>query len=204
MDLAVWIALVLLFLAGGLTPGPAVMLVVTCSLRYGFWPAMLPALGICVANLLWTGLAVSGVSAVARAFPLAFVTLKLVGLAFITMLGWRLFRTDHVRLERESAPPRTRLFASGVGLQLGNPNALVYFGGMLPAYLDPGRPLGTQAAIVMASVTLTELAGLATYGAGADMLARRFASRRFAVGFFRLAALCMVISAALGVYATWR
>jgi hypothetical protein len=62
----------------------------------------------------------------------------------------------------------------------------------------------TQAAIVMASVTLTELAGLATYGAGADTLARRFASRSFAVGFFRVAAVCMVLSAALGVYATWR
>jgi homoserine/homoserine lactone efflux protein len=204
MDLAAWIALVLLFLAGGLTPGPAVMLTVTCSIRYGFWPAMLPALGICASNLLWTGLAVSGASALARAFPLAFAALKLAGLAFIAVLGVRLFRADAVQLGREQAPPRAHLFASGVGLQLGNPNALVYFGGMLPAYLDPGRPLATQAAIVMVSVTLTELAGLAAYAAGADTLARRFASRAFAVGFFRVAALCMVISAALGVYATWR
>jgi hypothetical protein len=28
------------------------MLVTTSSMRYGFWPAMLPALGICAANLL--------------------------------------------------------------------------------------------------------------------------------------------------------
>jgi homoserine/homoserine lactone efflux protein len=204
MDPAAWLALVLLFLAGGLTPGPAVMLVVTCSIRYGFWPAMLPALGICAANLLWTGLAVSGASALARAFPFAFAMLKLGGLTFIAVLGVGLFRAGAVQLERQTPPPRARLFASGVALQLGNPNALVYFGGMLPAYLDPDRPLVTQAAIVMASVTLTELAGLATYGASADTLARRFASRAFAVGFFRIAALCMVISAALGVYATWR
>ena len=43
MELSVWFALVGLFLAGGLTPGPAVMLVVSSSLRYGFRPAMLPA-----------------------------------------------------------------------------------------------------------------------------------------------------------------
>ncbi|MFT3924298.1 MAG: LysE family translocator [Myxococcales bacterium] len=204
MELAAWIALMLLFLAGGLTPGPAVMLVVTCSIRYGFWPAMLPALGICASNLLWTSLAVAGAASLSQAFPLLFALLKLGGLAFIIVLGVRLFRAGTVQLEREKAPPRTRLFASGVALQLGNPNALVYFGGMLPAYLDPKRPLMTQAAIVMVSVTCTELLGLAVYGVSADALARRFRSRAFAVGFFRIAALCMVISAALGVYATWR
>ncbi|MEQ3745965.1 MAG: hypothetical protein ABNH53_06975 [Henriciella sp.] len=46
MDLSVWFALIVLFFSGGLTPGPAVMMVVSSSLRYGVKPAMLPALGI--------------------------------------------------------------------------------------------------------------------------------------------------------------
>ena len=37
------------------------MLVTTSSMRYGFWPAMAPALGICVANIVWITLAASGV-----------------------------------------------------------------------------------------------------------------------------------------------
>ena len=35
MDLTVWLALLALFFAGGLTPGPAVMMVMSTSLRYG-------------------------------------------------------------------------------------------------------------------------------------------------------------------------
>jgi homoserine/homoserine lactone efflux protein len=61
-----------------------------------------------------------------------------------------------------------------------------------------------QALIIMASVTATEWLGLTLYAAGADALARRFRSRGFAVGFFRIAALAMVASAVVGVYATWR
>lgn len=204
MDPAAWLALVALFLAGGLTPGPAVMLTVTCSIRYGFGASMLAALGICAANLLWTSLAVIGAAALSRTMPTAFSALKLCGLAFVVFLGARLARDGGaVDLSRREAPPRARLFGSGLGLQLANPNALVYFGGMLPAYIDPDRPAVAQALIIMASVTVTELVGLAIYAASADALSRRFASRGFAVGFFRIAAFAMVTSSAVGVYTTW-
>jgi homoserine/homoserine lactone efflux protein len=203
VDPAAWLALVSLFLAGGLTPGPAVMLVVTCSMRYGFRHALLAAFGVCAANLVWTSLAVLGAAALSHAFPMAFAAIKLGGLAFIVFLAARLMRGGAVDLSRAEPPPRSRLFGSGLGLQLANPNALVYFGGMLPAYIDPNRPPVTQALIVMASVTVTELLGLTIYAASADALARRFTSRSFAVGFFRLAALSMVASAAIGVYTTW-
>lgn len=179
------------------------MLVVTCSIRYGFAASMLAALGICTANLLWTSLAVLGAAALSRAFPGAFAVLKIGGLLFVVYLGVRLSRGGAVDLSRREAPPRAQLFASGVGLQLANPNALVYFGGMLPAYIDPARPALTQALVIMVSVTVTELIGLATYAASADALSRRFASRGFAVGFFRIAAGAMVTSAAVGVYTTW-
>ena len=60
MSLDLWLALVALFGIGGLTPGPAVMLVLASSFRYGFKPAMLPALGIASANVFWLILAASG------------------------------------------------------------------------------------------------------------------------------------------------
>ena len=52
MSIWVWANFTLLFLAGGLTPGPAVILVTTASIRYGFWASMAPAAGICAANLV--------------------------------------------------------------------------------------------------------------------------------------------------------
>lgn len=204
MDAGVWVALLALFLAGGLTPGPAVMLVTTSSIRYGFWPAMAPALGICASNVAWVVLAASGASVLAHAFPTAFLVLKLAGVAFICWIAWRMAFHGPVDLARVEPPPRARLFGHGVGLQLANPNALVFFGGLLPAYIDPAGSLVTQGAIIIATVTMTELVGLVIYAAGADWLARRFASPAFAKGFYRLAALAMAASAAFAVYATWQ
>ena len=203
MDVWVWLNFTLLFLAGGLTPGPAVMLVTTASIRYGFWPSVSPALGICFANLIWITLAASGIAVVARAFPEAFLVLKIIGIAFIAWQAWRTAFGAPVDLLRREPPPRSRLFMHGVGLQLANPNALVYFGGLLPAYFNVERDLIPQVIISMITVTVCEMFGLMVYASGADALARRFRSQAFAMWFFRIAALAMLVSAGFAVYLTW-
>jgi threonine/homoserine/homoserine lactone efflux protein len=203
MELWVWANFTLLFLAGGLTPGPAVMLVTTASIRYGFWASTAPAVGICAANLVWIALAASGVALVARTFPEAFLALKIAGIAFIVWLAWKTAFGAPVDLLRREPPPRARLFVHGVGLQLANPNALVYFGGLLPTYFNPDHDMLPQVLISMATVTVCEMFGLMVYASGADALARRFQSEGFATGFFRIAALAMVVSAGFAVYLTW-
>lgn len=199
----VWANFTLLFLAGGLTPGPAVMLVTTASIRYGFWAAMIPAIGICVANLVWIALAASGVAVLAKAFPDAFLVLKAAGIAFIVWLAWKTAFGPPVDLLRTEPPPRRKLFMHGIGLQLANPNALVYFGGLLPAYFNVERDLIPQVIISMITVTVCEMFGLMVYASGADALARRFRSQAFAMWFFRIAALAMLVSAGFAVYLTW-
>lgn len=203
VDIWVWANFTLLFLAGGLTPGPAVMLVATAAIRYGFWASIAPALGICAANLLWISLAASGVAVVAKAFPEAFLAFKVAGIAFIVWLAWRTAFGAPVDLLRREPPPRRKLFANGVGLQLANPNALVYFGGLLPAYFNPDHDMIPQVLISMVTVTVCEMFGLMVYANGADALARRFRSAAFARWFFRIAALAMVLSAVFAVYLTW-
>jgi homoserine/homoserine lactone efflux protein len=203
MEFGVWVAFFTIFLAGGLTPGPAVMLVTTSSIRYGFWASMAPAIGICVGNVIWVTLAASGASALAHAFPAAFVALKIAGVAFILFLAWKTAFGEPVDLLRREPPPKAKLFAHGVGLQLANPNALVYFGGLMPAYIDGEKDLATQVVILLVTVTLTEMFGLVIYAVGADALARRFQSKTFAHWFFRIAALTMAASASFAIYSTW-
>lgn len=203
MDFWVWANFMLLFLAGGLTPGPAVMLVTTASIRYGFWASVAPALGICAANLVWISLAASGVAVVAKAVPAAFLAFKIAGISFICWLAWRTAFGEPVDLLRREPPPRGRLFANGIGLQLANPNALVYFGGLLPTYFNPDHDMIPQVLISMATVTVCEMFGLMVYARGAEALARRFQSPAFAHAFFRIAALAMVMSAGFAVYLNW-
>lgn len=206
MQPELWISLVILFASGGLTPGPAVMLVIASSLRYGFWMALIAAAGICVANTFWITLAASGAGALAHQFPNIFFALKLVGLAFICWLAFKLatqpvdtrFEDDIVDVFGEGArkPPKygrtTALFFRGLGLQIANPNALVFFGGLLPAFFDPDSPIVFQALVMVLTVTATEMFGLVVYASGARALSHWFSEPRFARSFYVCAALLMV------------
>jgi threonine/homoserine/homoserine lactone efflux protein len=164
---------------------------------------MIPSAGVCLANLVWIVLAVTGATALAHAFPAAFVVLKVVGISFILFLAWRTAFGAPVDLLRREPPPRARLLATGVGLQLLNPNALVYFAVAMPGFIDASRDLVQQAVILMVTVTLCEMFGLMVYAYGADALARRFQSPVFARWFFRIAAATMAGSALFAVFATW-
>ncbi len=204
MDWTVWLALVGLFLAGGLTPGPAVMLVMSSSLRYGPRRALIPALGISAANLLWISLAATGVATLAASAPVLLLTVKLAGLGFILWLAWGMASAnpDVPRANAKNAPLPGGLFARGVGLQLLNPNTLVFFGLLLPAYFDSSRNLLMQTLIIMASVTITEMLGLTIYAWIADAMNKRFQNPHFTLWFNRGAALLMVGAALFALVMT--
>lgn len=203
MDFSIWLALFALFFSGGLTPGPAVMLVTSSSLKYGFAPAMVAGIGISTANLVWIALAVSGAAALAATFPQFFMILKLAGVLFILWLAWGMIaNSESMNITARVIPRRRVLFIKGVGLQLANPNALVFFGGLLPAYINSNTPLIPQIIVIIATVTVTELAGLGIYAIAAERLSKNFQSANFVKWFSRLAALLMVGSALFALYVT--
>ena len=197
MDISVWFALLALFFAGGLTPGPAVMMVMSTSLRYGAATALIPAVGVSAANLVWISLAATGIATFAASAPGLLLVLKIAGLLFISWLAWTMATGDpsRPRASASQAPPKASLFGRGVGLQLLNPNALVFFGLLLPGYFDASRPVALQAGIIMATVTVTEMLGLTVYAWAADAMNHRFQNPAFALWFNRAAAAAMLASA---------
>lgn len=196
MDISVWLALLALFFSGGLTPGPAVMLVMSTSLRHGARTALIPAVGISAANLMWISLAATGLATFAATLPTLLIGLKVAGVVFVGWLAWGMATqdADNPKASAHNAPPRRALFGRGVGLQLLNPNALVMFGLLVPGYFDASRPVVAQALIIMATLTFTEMFGLTIYAFAADAMNKWFQNPRFARRFNRIAAALMLIS----------
>lgn len=182
MEFDVWLSLVVLFAVGGLTPGPAVMLVMASSFRYGFRPALLPAFGIASANVLWLVLAASGTAALLTAFPGVTLALKVLGLLVILYLGLSTIfgPPPDMSIGSDDAPKRSGLYLRGVALQISSPLPLVYFGMLLPLYFDPEKDLLTQFGIMLVTVTWLELQGLAIYAAFARWIRTKLQSARAA------------------------
>lgn len=204
MSLEVWLALVALFGIGGLTPGPAVMLVMASAFRYGFKPAMLPALGIASANVIWLLLAASGAAALATTFPKAFLVLKAIGLLVILYLALTAMfgPLPDPNASAAEAPARAKLYSRGLGLQLSSPMPLVYFGLLLPAYFDASYSLPLQIGIMFITVTTTELLGLGVYAYGAQKIRHWLKDPRQARVFNVFIGLVMIGSGVWAILAT--
>ena len=204
MSFTTWLALVALFGAGGLTPGPAVMLVLASAFRYGFKPSLLPALGIASANVFWLILGVSGAAVLAETYPAGFIALKIIGLLVIAYLGLKtiLGPVPNLDVNADDAPRRALLYAKGFGLQISSPMPLVYFGTMLPAFVDPAIPLVQQFIIMLITVTATELIGLSVYAYGAQAIRQWLKSPRAARGFNITIGAVMIASGLWAVLST--
>lgn len=204
MALDVWLALVALFFVGGLTPGPAVMLVLASSFRYGFRPALLPAMGVASANVIWLILAASGTAVIFELYPAATLSLKIIGLIVLCWMGLSTMfgALPNLDVNAEDAPRRSRLYGKGVLLQITSPMPVVYFGMLLPTFFDPATALAPQFFTMLITVTVLEMFGLSFYAAGAQGIRKVLKGPRAARMFNVLIGLIMIISGAWAVFST--
>lgn len=122
-----------------LSPGPAVLYIVSQGVAGGRRTGVISALGIAVGGLLHVTAAVVGISALLVASAQAFIVIKVAGAAYLIYLGVRSWRaSDDVRLQSGPAPAR-RVFRDAVVVNALNPKAAVFFLAFLPQFVDPTR-----------------------------------------------------------------
>jgi homoserine/homoserine lactone efflux protein len=189
-----------------LTPGPAVLLVLSQALGRGapagFWSTQ----GILAGNTIYFALSATSLGLVLASSDV-FFAVKWLGAAYLIWLGLReIFAPARGLMVGAATGPalgRRRLVLNGMLLQLANPKALLYFGAVLPQFLSADRPLIGQVAILWAVATVIELAVLNTY----SLLASRagaFARQPRFIRFTNIAAGSLLVTAGAGIAALRR
>jgi threonine/homoserine/homoserine lactone efflux protein len=136
--LGVFVATALLLL---ITPGPAVLYIVTRSVEQGRRAGLMSMLGICTGTLVHVAAAALGISALLVTSPHAFTVLRYLGAAYLVVLGIQtLAKRDSppgdVAVERASL---RRIFVQGVIVNLLNPHTVLFSFAFLPQFVDPAR-----------------------------------------------------------------
>lgn len=175
-------------LAMALSPGPAVLLTVSHAARHGTRAGALAATGIVTGTALWVVLSALGLTALLLASPLAFAVVKWVGAAYLVVLGLRLAFGRAAAPARADAPPaERRVMVQGVVTQLANPKAMIFFGALLPQFIDPARDALPQLALLGAITVVDEWLVLLGYAWVADRSARLAHGPRALAWFDRIA-----------------
>lgn len=111
---------VLFALVASITPGPTNILVLSNSALYGLRAALPIVLGACAgaaAIVLVVGL---GLGEALLRFPLVQQSMAWLGVAWISLLAWQLFRTQPVGVDKDGSSKRIGAWG-GAALQLVNP-----------------------------------------------------------------------------------
>jgi threonine/homoserine/homoserine lactone efflux protein len=150
-----------------LTPGPAVLFVLAQGLGRGTRAALAAATGILAGNSLYFIVSATSLGGLLLASYEVFSAIKWAGAAYLIWLGVRTLRSPaglRGTPEPASDADAGRLVGRGFLVQVANPKALVFFGALLPQFIDPHRSVVGQMIILGTTSLVVELAVLATYG----------------------------------------
>ncbi|MGH1366370.1 MAG: LysE family translocator [Calditrichia bacterium] len=139
----------LLFIAASIallvTPGPAVLYIVTQSISQGTKAGIFSSLGLGMGGIVHVFAAAFGLSAILAASATAFTVVKLLGAAYLIFLGIQKFR----EVGKEAKPgfdhqpsSMRKIFMRGVWVNVLNPKAALFFLAFCPQFIDPvvGNP----------------------------------------------------------------
>lgn len=158
----------LVSLASTAAPGPAVFYVTSQSIFGGMRSGVPAALGILAADAFYIVLSVTGLSAVLAASYELFTIMKWAGAAYLVYLGFRLLRSAASRAAVVRNGPvvaSRKSFISGFAIHAANPKALLFFGSLVPQFVDPKSGVWPQVGSLAVIHLCTAAAVLLTYAA---------------------------------------
>jgi len=136
LGLFVVAALVLL-----LTPGPAVLYIVTRAVDQGRRAGLVSVLGVHAGTLVHVAAAAAGLSAVLAASATAFSVVKYLGAAYLIYLGVRQLLSRVIEPTKVTAAPArlARAFVDGFIVNVLNPKTALFFLAFLPQFVSVSR-----------------------------------------------------------------
>ena len=202
MKWEVWLLFVMTEAVLSLTPGPAVLYVLSQAIRRGPAKSVWASWGILSANAAYFVLSATSLGAVIVASYKLFFLIKWLGAAYLVYLGIGNFlgKSSVMSLPEAGAdsPSGVRILRDGFFLQGANPKALLFFTAILPQFIDTRYNVAFQILVLGISSIVVEFAILFTYGQLAGRVLVTARSPRFEKVTNRIAG-SLLIGAGIGL-----
>ena len=128
-------ALFILFM----TPGPVWVALMARAMSGGFRAAWPLALGVVVGDVMWSVLAILGVSWIVSQYAGFLDLMRYVASLTFLFMGYMVIRNADKSIASDSRLTRPGIiagFVAGLAVIIGNPKAILFYMGMLPGFFD--------------------------------------------------------------------
>jgi homoserine/homoserine lactone efflux protein len=168
MTWQIWLLFVTTEAVLSMTPGPAVLYVLSQAIRRGPGKSIWASWGILSANAMYFALSATSLGAVIVASYKLFFLIKWAGAAYLIYLGLlSFFGKSSITALPEVGPASAggpRILRDGFFLQAANPKAILFFTAILPQFIDARHNVAFQILVLGVSSILVEFVILFIYG----------------------------------------
>ena len=168
MTFKLWIVFAATEFLLSMTPGPAVLLVVSQGVKFGGRASTKGTAGILSGNALYFVLSAAGLGTLLLASAQLFQIIKWVGAGYLIFLGIKMLLskaelTQQIEGARSQQVSR-KLFSQGLITQLANPKAIIFFTALLPEFITTNENVLLQFFILGVTSIVCEFPVLVAYG----------------------------------------
>jgi threonine/homoserine/homoserine lactone efflux protein len=138
MTIEATIAFFFAFLLLALMPGAGLAVILSRALSSGILAGFAVTSGLIVGDFIFMGIALIGLSTIAQTMGPVFQIVKYCGAIYLIWLGLSAFLVSSKSIEIKPMTPQNLLKDGAMGLfvTLGNPKPILFYGSLLPTFLD--------------------------------------------------------------------
>jgi len=176
MDISTWLLFMAVAIVAVISPGPAILLSISNSIRFGVSKVVLSSFGNICGLLILSTAAIFGLGAILKTSTTLFLMIKLIGAAYLIYLGIRQWRSKTNFFAEindsngsEKIKSNKRFFMEGFLIAMTNPKAILFFTALFPQFINTQQALVSQFLLMTFTFMAISFIALFSYG----LLAKR-------------------------------
>ena len=155
------------------SPGPVMLACMIDAGRYGFAKSTFTMLGASAGNLILMLLSALGLGLLVEQAEWIFHTIKWIGAAYLVYLGIKLVQAPPLSVDTQANQiPSSRLFRKAFLVAVTNPKGLIYFGALMPPFIDVHKSMPPQFALLTIIFLAMDFIWMAIYALGGQSIMR--------------------------------
>ena len=173
MDITTWLLFIAVGTAAVVSPGPAILLSISNSVRFGISKVFFSSLGNISGLFLLSSAALFGLGAILKTSHNLFFIVKLIGAGYLIYLGIRQWQSKKNFFADTTLVPdgqkikfktKKKFFLEGFLIAMTNPKAILFFTALFPQFIKTNTPLAPQFLIMTFTFMAMSFICLMSYG----------------------------------------